>query len=258
MYTENDRTLLLNQISEFVKDNCEFECLLQIGSGADGFTDIYSDIDLMAGCVDTNSVELANRKFSEFFRKNGAVYLDYRRWSDTVLGISAYYKNGLSVDLSFMPTNEMPIRASKWLLLWSLNENIGNVLANKANNLPSDGRLINEQYHHRFFFALRKVEIGILRENYIYADIVLNEARQMLLLIEVFVEGKKTHQFKAFNTLNEDFLKKLQGTYPAQLNQEELNKAKEHLMSMYLNIIDNNGLYKINDTQFMIINCFRA
>lgn len=51
MYTESDRQQLLEYIMVFVKDNKEFECLVQIGSGTNGFTDIYSDIDLMIGCV---------------------------------------------------------------------------------------------------------------------------------------------------------------------------------------------------------------
>ena len=256
MYAENDRRQLLNQILEFVKNNHEFECLLQIGSGVGGFTDIYSDIDLMAGCTDVPSVEFASSKLCAFFNRNGAVYLDCRKWSASALGISAYFENGLSVDLSFMPTCDIPIRSKHWLLLWSTDDDIETVLVKKTSYLAPNGGLINEQYHHRFFFALRKAEIGILRENYIYADIAISEARQILLLIEAMVEGKKTHQFKAFHTLDQVFLSTLQGTYPKKLSHVELTKAKDFLLSMYVSVIEKNGLCKIDDSQFMIINCF--
>lgn len=253
---ENDRRQLLNQIVEFVKNSCEFECLLQIGSGADGFTDIYSDIDLMAGCIDVPSVEIANSKLCSFFSENGAVYLDCRKWSTSALGISAYFENGLSVDLSFMPTCDMPIRSNHWLLLWSSKDDIETVLVKKTKNLASNDVLINEQFHHRFFFTLRKAEIGIRRKNYIYADIAISEARQMLLLMEATVEGKKTHQFKAFHTLDPYFLSVLQGTYPKEFSQTELTKCKDFLLSMYVNVIEKNGLCKVDDSQFMIVNCF--
>ena len=56
MYTEEDRLALLGRMLTFVKGNQEFVCLVQIGSGAAGFADIYSDIDLMAGCADVASM----------------------------------------------------------------------------------------------------------------------------------------------------------------------------------------------------------
>ena len=210
----------------------------------------------MAGCIDVPSVESANEKLCAFFRRNGAVYLDYRKWSASVFGISAYFENGLSVDISFMPTCDMPIRSNQWLLLWSSDDDIETALMKKTSDLAPNGGFINDQYHHRFFFTLRKAEIGILRENYIYVDIAINEARQMLLLLEATVEGKKTHQFKAFHTLDQAFLRTLQRTYPKELTQEELTKAKDFLLSLYVSIIEQNRLCRIDDSQFKIINCF--
>ena len=40
MYTEKDRLALLDRIVAFVKGKPEFVCLVQIGSGAEGFADI--------------------------------------------------------------------------------------------------------------------------------------------------------------------------------------------------------------------------
>lgn len=256
MYTENDRCQLLAQIIEFIKTNYEFECLVQIGSGALGFTDIYSDIDLMAGCIDASSVEAANSKLTAFFKNNGAEYIDPRKWSTSALGLSAYWKNGLSVDISFMPTSDMPIRSKCWKLLWSMDGELEAGLTEKTKLLKTDESLVNDQYHHRFFYALRKAEISILRNNLIYADIVLGEARQLLLAVEVMTEGEKLHQFKAYHRLSEDFLFSLQGTYPKGLSKMELISAKESLLSLYVNTIRKNNLCEIDDSHFTIVNCF--
>ena len=43
-----DRQGVLNRMIGFMWDSSAFEGRLQIGSGAAPFTDIYSDIDLMA------------------------------------------------------------------------------------------------------------------------------------------------------------------------------------------------------------------
>lgn len=256
MYSKNDRQQLLHQILAFIQKNKEFECLLQIGSGADGYTDIYSDIDCMAGCVDTAAVVSANRKLEAFFNRNGAVYLDHRKWGECVFGYSVYWKNGLSIDLSFMPTSDMPILSSHWKLLWSADDGMEAKLTEKTKKLNNNPATFNEQSHHKFFYALRKAEVAILRENYIYAEIVLSEARQILLLAEAMIEGKKLHQFKAYHTLDQVFLAALQGTYAKGLDKEDLVNAKNALLSLYVRVIEENELCKIDDSQFMIINCF--
>ena len=52
MYNFSDREQFLNSIISFFQSCPFFEGLIQIGSGVIGFSDIYSDIDLMAGCYD--------------------------------------------------------------------------------------------------------------------------------------------------------------------------------------------------------------
>ena len=254
MYTEKDRLALLDRIMAFVKDKSEFVCLMQIGSGAEGFADIYSDIDLMAGCVDALSVNAAGDKLFTFFAELGAVYVDHRQWSPTVLGLSAYFENGLSVDLSFMPASEIPIMSKQWCLLWSSVDGLETELVQKTGALVTDDGLD----HHRFFFALRKSEIAILRENYIYAEMTLSDARQMLLRMEAMAERKKIHEFKAYHTLDKDFLRDLEATYPRELSQTALTVAKDALLSLYVCTVERNNLPKIEPSQFQIINCFAA
>ena len=254
MYTEKDRLALLDRIMAFVKDKPEFVCLVQIGSGAEGFADIYSDIDLMAGCGDATSVKAAGDKLFAFFAELGAVYVDHRQWSPTVLGVSAYFENGLSVDLSFMPAHEIPIMSKQWRLLWSSVDGLEAELVQKTEALVTDDGL----NHHRFFFALRKTEIAILRGNYIYAEMTLSDARQMLLRMEAAAEGKKIHEFKAYHTLNRDFLRNLQETYPNALSRTVLTDAKDALLSLYIRTVERNDLPKIELSQFQIINCFEV
>ena len=254
MYTEKDRLALLDRIMAFVKDKPELVCLVQIGSGAEGFADIYSDIDLMAGCVDALSMKAAGDKLFAFFAELGAVYVDHRQWSPTVLGLSAYFENGLSVDLSFMPAHEIPIMSKQWRLLWSSVDGLEAELVQKTEALATDDGL----NHHRFFFALRKAEIAILRGNFIYAEMTLSDARQMLLRMEAAAERKKIHEFKAYHTLDKDFLRDLEATYPRELSQTALTRAKDALLSLYVRTVERNGLPKIEASQFQIINCFEV
>ena len=249
MYREEDRLALLGRILTFVQGNREFVCLVQMGSGAEGFADIYSDIDLMAGCLDASTVKAAGEKLFAFFEELGAIYVNHRRWSPTVLGFSAFFENGLSVDLSFMPSAEIPIMSKQWRLLWSSDDGLEAELMKKTEALVTDDSLD----HHRFFFTLRKAEIAILRKNDIYAEMMLSDARRMLLWMEAMAEGKKVHEFKAYHTLDEDFLRDLRATYPG-----DLTVAKDALLSLYVRTVERNGLPAIEPSQFQIINCFEG
>ena len=132
MYTALDREQLLIKIIEFVKNGFEFEGLLQIGSGAGGFADIYSDIDLMAGCYSVDSVGEAAKELQTFFDALGACYIESRRWTATALGYSVYFENGLSIDLSFMPTDEIPIKSPQYKVLLSKTDKFVNIILQSA------------------------------------------------------------------------------------------------------------------------------
>jgi len=101
-----------------------------------------------------------------------------------------------------------------------------------------------------------KAEIAICRKNFIYAEMVLNEARQKLMLAEAAAEGRKLHQFKAYDTLNAAFLAAVRETYPRDLTAEELGDAWNRLLSRYTRLVEDRGLCPIPESQFQIINCF--
>ena len=103
MYKATDRERLLNRIIDFMRDSSAFEGLLQIGSGAAKFADIYSDIDLMAGCYNADCVKAANRQLQQLFTECGVCHMEKRAWTSTALGLSVYFEDGLSADISFIP-----------------------------------------------------------------------------------------------------------------------------------------------------------
>ena len=123
MYKGTDRERLLNRIVDFMRNNSAFEGLLQIGSGAAQFADIYSDIDLMGGCYDAECVKDADQQLQQFFAELGACHIEKRAWTSTVLGLSVYFEDGLSADISFMPTPELPIRSPQHKVLFAKSDN---------------------------------------------------------------------------------------------------------------------------------------
>lgn len=256
MYTTSDRAKLFKQIKDFVNHNPEFEGLIQIGSGALGYADIYSDIDLMAGCFYIEDINSANNKLIDFFENIGAIYIDKRSWSSIVLGVSAYFENGLSVDMSFMPTDEIKIRSPYWNMILSKSEKFTEQVQKSASELKSNTTKIDDSINHRFIYALRKCEIALARSELIFAEISLSEARQILLTIQAAYENKKLHQFKAYNTLDKEFIEQIYKTYPYPLCQKEIENAKELLLSLYLKVVNDCEFLDFDENQLNLLGHF--
>ena len=259
MYTALDREQLLNKIIEFMKNSSEFEGLLQIGSGALGFADIYSDIDLMAGCYDAECVKNADHQIQEFFANLDACHIEKRAWTPTALGVSVYFENGLSADISFMPTVEIPIKSPLNKIIFSKTNNFADVIHSSELHFTeySQRQGVNDSIHYRFINELRYVEIALLRDQYIFADIALCNARQILLSIETVIERKKLHQFKAYNTLEKSFIDKLDDTYPKSRNYDDIQRAKEKLLTLYLKTIKKCDYLHLNENLLKLLGCFK-
>lgn len=258
MYNFSDREQFLNSIISFFQNCPFFEGLIQIGSGAIGFSDIYSDIDLMAGCYDFECVKNADKTLADFFKSTGAIHIENRRWTNTAFGISCYFENGLSTDISFMPTEEIPVRSSLCKIIFSKTENFTAKINGRIEKFEQqhNSYKIDDSIHFKFIGELRYAEIALLRKNYIFAEIALGNARRFLLSVETVAEGKKLHQFKAYDTLSEDFIKKLKETYPKNLSFEEINFAKNKMLSLYLEIVKNSDVFNFDDSLLSLINCF--
>ncbi len=258
MYKVTDRKKLLNKTVNFIQVSSAFEGLLQIGSGAAGFADIYSDIDLMAGCYDSDCVKDAAQQLLQFFTELGACHIEKRVWTNTALGLSTYFENGLSVDISFMPTQELPIRSPQYKVVFAKTENFMDAVRAGAQRFAECSQRygLDDSIHYRFINELRYVEIAILREQFIFADIALSNARQLLLSVETVAEGKKLHQFKKYNTLSQPFLQLLEKTYPRSRTYEEMHTAKENLLALYLKAVKDSEYLTFDDGLLKLLGCF--
>lgn len=258
MYTALDREQLLNKIIEYMKTSSEFEGLLQIGSGAVGFADIYSDIDLMAGCYDAERIKNADHQIREFFADLRACHIEKRAWTPTALGASVYFDNGLSVDISFMPTDEIPLKSPQYKVLLSKTDKFANTILQGAERFEKQNEKygVDNSIHYRFINELRYVEIALMRRQFVWADIALNNARQLLLAVETVAEGKKLHQFKAYNSLEQTFLYKLEETYPCSQEYQDIHKAADSLLNLYLETVKKSDYLKFDEKLLCLLGCF--
>lgn len=59
-------------------------------------------------------------------------------------------------------------------------------------------------------------------------------------------EQKRVHQFKAYETLNSDFIEKYLVTYPKMINQQEIESATERLTDLFKKTVGQNDAISYN------------
>lgn len=234
MYTETERQDYYDRVLAFLRGSSLFEGAVQIGSGTYGYTDMYSDIDLMAACTPDTDIQKANEALTEFFINTGASYIWERTWTASVSGVTAYFKNGLNIDISFGPTKELELCSPLWKIVLDKTGQL-------ARHCNEDYIIFLEQFSDYGISemtvfgclnALRRFGVALKRGDFIYAANMLNEARDYTVKIVVANEGLKVHQFKSFTSLPEGVRAEITATYPKELDYDDIKKAGDRLLSM--------------------------
>ena len=157
-----------------------------------------------------------------------------------------------------MPTPELPIRSPQHKVVFANTDNFTDTVNASAQRFAERSQRygLDNSIHCRFINELRYVEIALLREQFIFANIALGNARQLLLSVETVVEGKKLHQFKAYNTLSQSFLNRLEETYPRSRAYEDMHTAKEKLLALYLETVKDSEYLTFDDSLLKLLGCF--
>ena len=157
-----------------------------------------------------------------------------------------------------MPTPELPIRSPQHKVVFTKTENFTDSVNAGAQRFKERSQQygLDDSIHYRFINELRYVEIALLREQFIFADIALGNARQLLLSVETVAEGNKLHQFKAYNSLFQAFLNRLEETYPRSRTYEDMHTAKEKLLALYLETVNGSEYLAFDDSLLKLLGCF--
>lgn len=241
MYTEQERKDFFDQIISKVEQSAIILGTYLIGSSSIGFNDIYSDCDFMMAYKEDVDVKKIRNEILTFWNQDDVGYIIERKWSPTIWGISVYFKNGISADISFGPLSDLRIASNQitvgvdtdGLLEEYLKKGLERYKQKVAAASDYDGGW-------DFMYLIRKIKIAIERKNYIYAYQVLNDARLLVMNVEGKKENQKMHQFKAYDKLNSDFLKRItETTIPKEINRVELERCYNSLLEIYYSLVDN-------------------
>ena len=253
MYSGEERAMYGNQVIDFLKSMDDCVGIVQIGSGVSGYTDEFSDIDLM---VATNEKpDEVTRFLKKQLHDLGAIYIKEGKFSERIFMLMPFFNNGLEMNISIMPVLLMPIRSPLWKVVYDKDGHVLEHLQKQMQHFTSQENPygLNNDIIFEFAYHLRKFYIELARNNTIYAIKMLDYLRDLTLQVQGTNEGKKLHQFKAYHTLNSGFVKRYLETYPPIVNKEELLLAASKIKTLFNQSIDDNEQIEWDEEIFKIV-----
>lgn len=245
MYTKIEREKAFNDIIKFLKSINLIEGIVQLGSGTKGYNDEFSDIDLMVPCFSVADVIHVRSKIQQYFINLGATYVKIKTFKENDYLVIAFLPNNLEFDVSVLPTSYLNVQSPNWKVAIDKTGNVTKKMEveNKCFlNRPIPYRIV-EDIDFEFVLCMLRVKTEIKRNNLIFAFKMLDTARDYVLQLQVLNENKKLHQFKAYHTLNQEFVKAVLETYPMEISSQCLNSMYEKLIELFISTINSSTFH---------------
>ncbi|MEK3765352.1 hypothetical protein [Solibacillus sp. FSL K6-4121] len=252
MYTETDRERYFQDVIIKIQAINEVEGIIQLGSGTIGYSDQFSDIDLMVATIE--QVDVAKDLIKTELQNLGSFFIKEGKFSDQIFLLIPFYENGLEMNISVLPTSFLNVKSPLWKLIFDRNGEVLPKMLEEHENFQKLEQPYIKKFDIVFEFAyhLRKLHIEHQRGNDIFAMEMLEELREFTLTVQILNEQKKLHQFKAYHTLEEDFVKQLKRSYPSTTDSSDIMAAAKLVTQLFKDTIQKNEIFDFDEQLFKI------
>lgn len=246
-YSESERQVYLEDVTVKITSFPYVEGVVQIGSGVNGFSDQYSDIDLMVGISNLADPAQTKSKIKNSLKEMRPLYIKEKQFSKDIFLLIAFLTNGLEFNISVAPLRLLPVKSPLWKVL---TDKTGAV----AEKMFHENELfLQETVHYEtgmdlpfeFAYCAHSAKKALNRRNLIYALQMIETMRTYVLYIQAMNEQKKVHQFKAYDTLDSGFIEQFLMTYPAENTVEHLEQSRISLIELFKNTLQKSTLYRL-------------
>ncbi|OIU71823.1 aminoglycoside 6-adenylyltransferase [Rossellomorea aquimaris] len=237
MYTPKEREQYFTRAIYNLELSENIEGVVQLGSGVAGYKDQLSDIDLMASAPSAADLGEAKSFLHGYFRTIDAVYIKQLQLRKDVFLIIAFLKNGLEFNVSVLPRELLSVKSPLWKVVVDKTGNISAKMKDAQKQFEQANYAFSDDIAFDFMYSMRKFQTELKRNNMIYALKMLETMRAHTVQLQSLMEGKKLHQFKAYETLRPEFISEYLRTFPELITVEQVQKAAERLRDLFMDTI---------------------
>ena len=223
-YSPATREATLNRLLTALQSDKRITGLLVVGSGAEGFEDDHSDIDLCAVTTSADDVQPAFQEWGVKIHEMLPVFhsLESVRGPNVYLWV-CLLENFLEIDLCFLCLDDLKATRNRWKTVFDHSGKIEGIMQSSWENRPKPD--LEEAYRSRLspiWHCIKHAAIAVQRQQPWRAIFELEQIRNRTIELRGLRGGLETKRFRHVDQMSEDFLKGLERTLVLSLRDVDI------------------------------------
>ena len=239
MYDEIDRKEILIKLERMCKSIDDIDGMILVGSGAEGFTDKWSDIDLsIIICEEEKTRQVWNKINEEIISTFGLIKISYNEYEENDFLSAILLDNYLEIDIGVITINKLVAKRKAWSILYDKSGNI----AEKMNRTWRERKSPNLNFQvenslDSIWYHIKNGAFALKREKPYRAIKELEEIRNEIVKIRALQENKIAKHFRDVDDMEKLFLQKLEKTFFKEITINELSKSLINSFNLYFDLV---------------------
>lgn len=229
MYNEIDRKEIFNYIVEELKKRDEVISVIQVGSGAIGYRDKYSDLDFAVVIDDSNIEDIFNKTFNSISEKYNIFFFDnmYERKLQLFL-----LDNYLEMDIGYYTLESLYARRKNFKVIFDKSNKVNDIMINSWNEMKEKNKGTTQEINmsevihfvdKELWYNVLHSIIAFKRNNIYRCYYELQEIKNYAMDLIAKRNNKESKRYRSINELDKEDLEKIDYlfSYPKDYNELE-------------------------------------
>lgn len=240
-YSENDRNNILERVSDWLEKQEAVSSAILVGSGAKGFRDRFSDIDLTVVLDNNADIDGFLTEYQAHLNSEFAVVINHRVWCRPLA--VAVLDNLLEIDISAVFLNELCAVKDSWKVLFDRSGQAESVMQRSWNERTSADMSERAESEFNgaawgFWHYLIYAALAVKRGDLWRACWEIQYVRDMIVELTGLQSGVETKRYRDVKNFPAGTLERLEKTFPAGFTQMEFAQALKETAWLIYDILE--------------------
>jgi len=239
MYTESERQNTLDKVCSLIIEIPYVEGLIVVGSGANGFKDVWSDIDLCVVCND-NETKSTWEKLTAIVLGNFKIQRhQLNEYGDSNYLTIFLLENWLQIDMGVISLENLVAKRKLWNVVYDKTGLVKKKMEgtwNAQKKSIDKETVVKDSLDSVWYYLQNAVNsFNRGRQLRLYHELSELRERSSSLLGDMYELDMK--HFRDVDSLNSKILTSIKETYPTSFDRKELARAVVGSCSLYFSTI---------------------
>ena len=238
MYSEVERQNTLDKLVSVCKSIADVDGLILVGSGACGFTDKWSDIDLsVAVCEEERTRAVWDKLNENILSMFDTLRVSYHQYSSDSFLSAIFLNNFLEIDIGVISVGKLSAKRKEWHVLYDrtgiVSEKMNDTWENRK--MPDCNAAV-ENSLRSIWYHIKNGAFALKRERLYRAAKEIEAIRNEIVEIKALQGNKIAKHFRDVDDMDCPFLERLAGTFPKEVTIDGLTKAFVNSFVLYFDV----------------------